>query len=160
MYQERIEKLWLKYIDEKMESSLSNDYFSHPHCETCKYYQLFREDVIYPISVYHPDLYKHICDGMEGKIRRTYKEEGVPVESYYDHIFYGFCKRYPPVIREEDSVLKIGLFSIKNNKIHNILDGYRFPVLHNKEWCGEWKLSGWVKKREEDITKKEDLSNK
>ena len=124
------------------------DYFSDPWCETCEYWFFLRQDVIEQIEIYYPNIYKHICDGMEGKIIKGFEENGVVVDTYNDHRFYGFCKRYPPVIGDEDSVIKkIGLFSSSNTKIRKILDGYRFPVLPNNEWCGEWKLSQWGKER-------------
>jgi len=157
MYSEKIRELWSKYIEDEIEHSflsLSFGIFNRHHCETCEYWYLLDEDVLKMISIYFPDIYKHICEGMEGKIHQVYKEEGEVMDSYRTHKFYGFCKRYPPVIGEMDSVLKIGFFSLKNIKLHQLLNGYRFPILPHEERCGEWKLSDWGKERLEEEKKK------
>lgn len=149
MDSEKIRELWSKYVEDTIKYSrwTPSRLFDGHRCDTCEYWYLLNEDVLETISIHFPEIYKHICEGMEGKIHQVYKEGGEFKDSYMTHKFYGFCKRYPPVIGEMDSIMKIGLFSIKNIKIPQLLTGYRFPILHHEEKCGEWKMSQWGKER-------------
>jgi hypothetical protein len=91
---------------------------------------------------------------MEGEIVREVNAAEWPWQRYYEaRTFYGFCKRYPPPVGEDDSIVNIGLFSAEKIKIPEISDGNRFPVLPDNEGCGEWKLSDWAKERLEDEEK-------
>lgn len=147
MNKERIKELWAKYINDTFKYAITQPplLFRDSNCATCDYWHLLGEDVLEVVSIYYPTEYEHICRGMEGKIIRTYKEEGEIKDTYNDHVFYGYCKRFPPLLLESDSILKIGLFSATNTKKPKMLSAYRFPILPHEEQCGEWKQSDWAR---------------
>ena len=145
MDQKEIRELWGKYINKTVKYSLGQPHlFSRPYCATCTHWHLLDEDSLNAISIYSPKEHEQICRGMKGEIIRPYEEDGQIVDTYTDHIFYGFCKRFPPTWPESDSITKIRLLSIINVKRPRLVTGYRFPVLPHEEWCGEWKQDKWV----------------
>lgn len=147
MNKEKIKELWTQYINETFQNASTQPpyLFRGPNCATCLYWHLIDEDSLKMVSIYSPKEYEHICHGMEGKIIRLHKEYGQIKDTYNDHMFYGFCKRFPPTWPESDSKTRIGLFSITNVKMPKVLSGYRFPFLPHEEQCGEWKQGEWVK---------------
>ena len=147
MNKEKIRELWTSHINESFEYALTQPplLFRFPKCATCTHWQLLDEDVLEIISIQSPTEYEQICRGMEGKIIRAYKEDGEIRDTYRDHLFYGYCKRFPPDLLESDSTLEIGLFSIKNRKTPKILTPYRFPILPHEQHCGEWKQAEWAR---------------
>lgn len=145
MDKEAIRKLWAKFIESFKDSIKQPPWlFTEPNCATCTHWHLLDEDTLEMISISFPKEYEQICRGMEGKIIKAYEEDGRIVDTYNVHIFYGFCKRYPPAWPESDSITRIGLFTRTNTKTPGILSGYRFPFLPHDEQCGEWKQDKWV----------------
>lgn len=53
----------------------------------------------------------------------------------------GRCKRYPPQVTRESSK-KVLISQGNNYVIFNKRDDYKakFPISHQSEWCGEFKL--------------------
>lgn len=147
MDKEKIRELWAKYINESFEYSIEQPphLFVKPNCATCVHWHLVDEDTLEMISIRSPKEYEAICRGMEGKIIRTYEEDGQTQGMYNVHMFYGFCKRFPPTWPESDSITRIGLFITTNVKTPRVLSAYRFPFLPHEEECGEWKQGEWVR---------------
>lgn len=50
----------------------------------------------------------------------------------------GRCRRYPPKWSHNTDEAVIGFGSFDGNAT----DFYRFPVLQDYEWCGEWRAKG------------------
>jgi hypothetical protein len=148
MNREKIRGSWQKYIDGLFEYSLSEPpfLFEGPCCATCAYWHLLGEDELEAISIFSPAEYKSLCEGIEGKIVKAYKEEGEIKDVYTDHLFHGFCKRYPPSLVDTNSTIRFRpIFSFINGKIPAILSTNAFPLMPHKQWCGEWKQAEWVK---------------
>lgn len=147
MHAEKIRELWRKYINDLFDNAISKPphLFKRPFCATCKYWHLLDADSMEMISINSQNDYDNLVRGMEGNIIRAYKENGEIKDTYRDHIFYGYCKRYPPVLLESDSVIRIGLFSIKNIKTPKLFSGYRFSILPHEQYCGEWTEDEWAR---------------
>jgi hypothetical protein len=103
-----------------------------------------------------------MCEGIEGKIISSITLDDGKRDVFTTHMFYGFCERYPPTVGQDDSIVNIGLFSVKKISIPKITDGCRFPVLPENQGCGEWKLSQWGKERleKEETMRKENSIEK
>ena len=147
MHAERIRGLWKDYLEDLFKYSLSKPpfLFETPYCGTCFYWNLLNADAMEIIEVIAPNEYEAICRGMEGKIIKAYREDGEIKDTYNEHRFFGFCKRYPPSLMQGNSIIKFNsLLSLKNIKVPMILSGYKFPVMPHDEWCGEWKQGEWV----------------
>jgi hypothetical protein len=147
MNKEKIWDSWRKYIDDLFINSPSKPpfIFKRPHCATCAYWSLLGEDELRAISIYSPEEYETICRGIEGKIVKAYREEGQVKDSYTDHQFHGFCKRYPPSLVDPNSIIRFRpIFSFVNVKLPNVLPRNAFPVMPHEQWCGEWKQDEWV----------------
>ena len=148
MNREQIKDSWRKYIDDLFKNSISKlpVIFSSPRCATCAYWLLLGGDELRELSIYTPEEYETIRQGIEGKTVRVYKEKGQFVDSYTTYEFYGFCKRYPPSLVDQDSIIRFrSIFSLENVKLPNILLRNAFPVMPHEQWCGEWKQDEWAK---------------
>jgi hypothetical protein len=160
MNKEQIKESWQKYIDDLFKYSTSKPpyLFKTPYCATCTYWYLLGEDELEAISIYSPVEYESICRGMEGKIVKAYKEEGEVKDVYTDHLFHGFCKRYPPSLVEPNSTIRFRMFfSFLNVKMPAILSRNAFPVMPHQQWCGEWKQGEWAK---EILPEKDNAKNR
>ena len=149
MDKETILELWWKYIDDSCQYAIRQPppLLAEPSCATCKHWHIFRDDTMEMISIYTPKEYEQICRGMKGEIIKAYNEKGEFVDTYNEYIFYGHCKRFPPTLPESDSITRKGFLSNINIKRSNLMAGYIFPVLPQKEVCGEWKRNSWVEER-------------
>ncbi len=147
MHAEKIRELWGGYINGLFDNAITKPpfIFKRPFCATCKYWHLIDEDSIEIIRINSQNDYDNICRGMEGNILRSYKEYGEVKDAYRDHIFYGYCKRYPPVLTESDSIIRIGLFSAKIIITPKLLSSCRFPILPHEQYCGEWIQDEWAR---------------
>jgi len=120
MDQEKIIRAWSEYLDKEKETPFGESrLFKYPSCATCKHWQLIDEEAL---SLVQDEVwYEKIVNGMEGKIHRAFKERGEVVDAYTIHLFYGFCKRFPP------------------NAHHPLrIADYGFPLLSHENACGEW----------------------
>jgi hypothetical protein len=89
----------------------------------------------------------HVNAGLQGNLLKIVSLDDGTHDSYRDHEFYGWCKRYPP--RHQDSYAIISfrsLFSILSRKIPKKIADYQFPILSHENTCGEWKQGDWVQK--------------
>jgi hypothetical protein len=148
MSKEKILESWQKYINDLIECSLSKlpFLFKAPYCATCAYWHLLGEDELEALSIYSPGEYESLCRGIEGKIIKAYREDGEVKDVYTDHLFHGFCKRYPPSLVDTNSTIRFKLlFSFVNVKIPAILSRNAFPIMPHDQRCGEWKRDKWVK---------------
>ncbi len=138
--------LWAKFIDDSTKFSLTQPPYTltASNCGTCKYWHLVDEDTLEVVAAYSPKEYEFMRRGMKEGHIKGYEENGQVVDTYPDHIFYGFCKRFPPTIAESHSKLSFPSLSLADIKRPDILSGYRFPFLPHKESCGEWKQGEWV----------------
>lgn len=147
MNNEDVRELWATYLNDSFKHSIEYPpyLFGQPKCGTCIHWHLIDKDTLDAIEVYSPKEYEQICRGMEGKIIKAFEEDGQIADTYNTHVFYGFCKRFPPASLESDSTTRSGLFSRVNCKTPKVLAGYRFPFLPHEEQCGEWKQSEWAR---------------
>ena len=112
---EKIGEFWRQHIDESIKygSMSPRDYFSQHICRICEYWYPLNEDILHKISKYYPDIFEYMCRGIVGKMTSSITFDDGRRDVYTSQLFYGFCKRYPPVVGQDDSFVNIGLFSVK-----------------------------------------------
>ncbi len=151
MHNEQIHESWRKYLEDMFANSLvpSDDMpylFSDPHCGTCAHWFLINEDGLHHLAVTSsPSEYDEIIRDLSGERICVYREKGEYVDSYRDHRFYGWCKRFPPVQRGGYSILRFrSLFTFLNRNIPQKIAEYDFPLMPHNSSCGEWKEDNWL----------------
>ena len=123
--------------------------FGTPCCATCKYWRILRpQDLLtgqMNSTVPNPDEAERIENGWRGKLRRTVSETDGEHDSYLDHEFFGWCKRYPPQFHAPDSIISIRSFlSFLARHIPSKIAEYQFPLMPHHDGCGEWSKADWV----------------
>ena len=152
MDSEQIHETWwnyLKYMLDPMTTAFPLELpylFSEPHCGTCSHWFLINgEGLNYLATTSSPREYDKIINDLNGKRMRTYRERGKVIDSYRDHRFYGWCKRFPPLQRGGYSVIGFrSFYSFLSRNIPQKLSEYDFPLVPHDCSCGEWKENAWV----------------
>ena len=117
--------------------------FSNPLCATCQYWYPVHRDGLNQIHA--PQENDIIEKGMQGKILNTVSLGGGVNDAYESHIFYGWCKRYPPQQQDTYTIISFrSLFSLIARKIPLKISDYQFPLISHENTCGEWKQGNWV----------------
>jgi hypothetical protein len=158
MTNEQIFEAWADYTCDMIKYSLSSELphlFKSPHCGTCKFWVLLNQDAMHFVAINSPNEYDKIEKGTKGNILKTYEENGEIVDTYNDYQFYGWCKRMPPTIKVNYSILGIrSLFSKLIRHIPKFIAENSFPAMPHDEWCGEWVKDSWVDDHVEEQTNK------
>jgi hypothetical protein len=152
MHSQQIHEAWWNYLKDKLDPrnrALPSELpylFSEPYCATCSHWFLINEDGLYHLAVTSsPDEYDEILNDLSGKRICTYREKGEIKDTWLDHRFYGWCKRFPPVQRNGYSILRFrSLFSFLSRNIPQKISEYDFPLMPHDCSCGEWKEDNWV----------------
>jgi len=117
--------------------------FASPICATCQYWYPIHRDGLNQLPAPHE--YDLVEKGLNGKIIKTVSLGEGEHDAYSDHVFYGWCKRYPPTNRDTYSIIGFrSLFSLVSRKIPQKVADYQFPLLSHTNTCGEWKQGEWV----------------
>ncbi len=131
MDSEMISELWKNYIVRLFESYKINskmpDIFQGPHCATCTHWELFVKDEYDTIrSSVLPDT--KISKASDYELMFLSMKDIVP-RRYDNRKFFGFCRRYPPVLHDYSPVvIKIGPM----DKFKRLIFEYRFPITDQK----------------------------
>jgi hypothetical protein len=147
MYDEKIEENWKKYNEDMFKYSIDEVpyLFQTPRCNTCTHWKLITSEALHHIAISSPNEYDEIMECLEGKQVRTFRVEGKIEDVYSDVRFFGWCKRFPPVHKQDYSIIRFRtLFSLLNRFIYKRVGEYGFPLMPHDEFCGEWKKDDWV----------------
>lgn len=112
MNQEQIIQAWNEFLKKENNSFLGSVFLKNHMCGNCKHWNLINADDL--LLFQSETESNHIIQGLQGKIQKTFEEDGEVVDTYSAYKFHGWCKRYPPTI---------------NNS---------FPLLSHENTCGEW----------------------
>ena len=125
MNREEIYETWWSYLKDELDprtTAFPSELpylFREPHCGTCSHWYVKE---------------------FGGKQIKGYWEKGEVVDTYSESLFYGWCKRFPPVQRSPNS--SFNLFKKDASQINSTYD---FPVVPHEQSCGEWNEGDWVK---------------
>jgi len=151
MHNEEIRRRWQNYIDDMFNYNLFGEkpyLFESSYCATCIHWYLLNEEGLHHVAITAPNDYERIMIGLEGNIIKPVKEEGEIIDSYQDHQFFGWCKRYPPIIKNNYSILRIrSIFSRLATHVPKLISEFGYPLMPHDECCGEWGKDLWVDKR-------------
>jgi hypothetical protein len=121
--------------------------FQKPHCNTCVHWKLLNAEALDHIAISSPNEYDEIIKCFEGKRGRIVRDKGTVEDFYNEFRFFGWCKRFPPVYKQEGdySIIRLRtLFSLLNSFNRKRIGEYGFPLMPHDEVCGEWKKDDWV----------------
>ena len=117
--------------------------FANPVCATCQFWHPIHRDGLNQLPAPHE--YDLVEKGLNGKILKTVSLGEGEHDAYNDHVFYGWCKRFPPTNRDTYSIIGFrSLFSLVSRRIPLKVADYQFPLLSHLNTCGEWKKGQWV----------------
>jgi len=149
---EQIHEAWWNYLKEELDprtTAFPSELpylFREPHCATCSYWFLINGEGLHHLAITSsPKEYDEIINDLSGKRIHAYREKGRVIDTYQDHRFYGWCKRFPPFQRSGYSIIGFrSLFSFLNRNIPQKVSEYDFPLMPHNSSCGEWKENSWV----------------
>jgi hypothetical protein len=148
MYNEQVREAWWAYLSDMFPDPLGElpYFFRDPYCGTCTHWFLINEDGLRHLALTSsPKEYDEIVNDMSGNRTGVYREKGVIKDTYRDHRFYGWCKRFPPVQRSGYSIIGFRtLFTFLSRNIPQKNAEYDFPLMPHSSSCGEWKQGSWV----------------
>jgi len=150
MHNEQISNAWWVYLKNMFKHGIGDMpfLFETPHCGTCSNWFLIDEDGLDHIALTSaPGEYDEIIRDLKGERICDYREEGKIIDTYSDHRFYGWCKRFPPVPQSGHSIIGFrSFFSLLSRHIPKKVSEYDFPLMQHDNICGEWKKAKWVDK--------------
>lgn len=155
MDREKAENEWREYLKGLLQgftAAISFDdetglpfLFAYPHCATCYFWYPIHRGGLNHLS--NPDEIEYVEAGLQGKLLNSISLGNDHSDTYWNHAFFGWCKRYPPRHRDYYSIVGFRtLFTLVSRIIPSKIADYQFPVLSHINTCGEWKQGDWVEK--------------
>jgi hypothetical protein len=152
MDEDKVRKAWWDYLKEQLKVTIFGPppIIEFPNCGTCSHWCILNETDLANVQDLSPIDQRKILQGMAGEYELVY---GDP---YKSHTFYGYCKRYPPRLMEQNSY-EVGRSILYRLNIlkPRVLPVFIFPIIAHNQLCGEYKQSAWIEEEKLRIKNKE-----
>lgn len=137
---------WRKYVEVDQTNKIvhlggKGQIYKMPMCGNCKHWYVLNEE---DLKTVEPRQQEQISKGFEGLLIRS---SPVADEVYTTHLFFGWCKRFPPIHRTEHSTKPF--LSRLITRIPMRIADYDFPIMSHENKCGEWSGQEWYLNPEE-----------